>query len=301
MVNSFEVYNDGKYAIVKDIKNKRYLRIKPFLISNVIQKSFVLPESYNLHMEECFSRHYISKRKNEIVVFKIKNLDKYFARLLPHLPRSIFSFSICLIVIVFSICIAVITNYYFRSTEYFKTNIIFNMIWLIVNVLIHELGHAFICSSYKREVIEGGLKLHYGLPVIYMNTTDICMADKKSRIHTSLAGIYGNALLLIIAFIILLCLGYNPFTYKMIINLPMAFILFNAIPFLKLDGYYIFSDIININNLNKKARESIVEILRIGRITKRMLLLCCYYIANLMFMSWLLFILIKVLFQKFIT
>ena len=76
----------------------------------------------------------------------------------------------------------------FPDSEYFGISVV---IFWFLNTLValsHEISHGIVCKHYGREVKNSGIMLYFGLPVAYVDTTDIWMASSKARIFTSLAG-----------------------------------------------------------------------------------------------------------------
>lgn len=83
---------------------------------------------------------------------------------------------------------------------------------------------------------------------------------KEEKILTSLGGVYLNSL---IGLLIFMCyvLFKNDIALKLI-NISYFFVISNILPFVKLDGYYVISDLLEVSNLNKAARSSLVNLLK---------------------------------------
>ncbi len=90
--------------------------------------------------------------------------------------------------------------------------------------------------------------------MLYVDTTTIWAKPRKQRIITAGAGIVVNILIASVFTIIAATNSglISSFGWEIvIINLMMA--LFSAIPFLKMDGYYILMDLVGIPKLSHSA------------------------------------------------
>ena len=57
-----------------------------------------------------------------------------------------------------------------------------------VTLAAHELGRGLAVKNAKRTVHRAGVRLYLGLPAVYVDTTDICMAAPHDRLLTSFVG-----------------------------------------------------------------------------------------------------------------
>lgn len=123
---------------------------------------------------------------------------------------------------------------------------------LLVIILLHELGHASAAYWFGIEPQEIGFGFYFIFPVFYTNVTAIWALPVRERIVVNLAGIYFQ----LIANLPLLVLFYtgicNPVCFVLITANTIG--LLSALnPFLRFDGYWLFSDIFNIPNLHAKS------------------------------------------------
>lgn len=121
-------------------------------------------------------------------------------------------------------------------------------------VFLHELGHAIVCKYYKGNVEEIGFILIFFSPALYCDVSGIWLFEKKKqKIITLLAGIIVQ--LIIFSIMIFLYINfYNSSTWLatfILWNLLMT--ISNIIPVIKLDGYWILSNLIEIPNLYEKS------------------------------------------------
>jgi len=135
---------------------------------------------------------------------------------------------------------------------------------LIIMVLIypciklcHELGHAYMSKSWGGAVNEMGVMLIVFMPIPYVEaSSSTVFRNKYRRITVAAAGIAVE--LVLATFALLLWLNMEPslarsIIYNVMIIGGVSTLLFNGNPLLKFDGYYVFSDAIEIPNLGIRA------------------------------------------------
>jgi multidrug efflux pump subunit AcrA (membrane-fusion protein) len=120
----------------------------------------------------------------------------------------------------------------------------------------HELGHGLTLKHYGGKVEEMGLLLLYFLPGLYCNVSDAWLLKKRERMLVSLAGGFVQLFLWSWAVILWRLLSPEIFGSRVcLIVIAFAGIqtLFNFNPLIRLDGYYLLSDWLEIPNLRQKA------------------------------------------------
>jgi putative peptide zinc metalloprotease protein len=133
------------------------------------------------------------------------------------------------------------------------------VISLVIFLVIaaHEFAHGLTCKRLGGEVREMGFMLVYFQPALYCNVSDAWLFPEKSkRLWVGFAGPYFEL------FLWALCtIAWRLTDVETTINY-LAFIvmtssgiktLFNFNPLIKLDGYYLLSDWLEIPNLRKRA------------------------------------------------
>jgi multidrug resistance efflux pump len=131
----------------------------------------------------------------------------------------------------------------------------FLMVFLVITA--HEFGHGLTCKHFGGEVHELGFLLIYLQPALYCNVSDAWLFPEKSkRLWVAFAGPYFELFLWALATLV-----WRVTDVESTINY-MAFVvvatsgiktLFNFNPLIKLDGYYLLSDYLEIPNLRRKA------------------------------------------------
>ncbi len=131
--------------------------------------------------------------------------------------------------------------------------------WItFVSIVIgHEFAHGATCKHFGGKVHEMGLLLIYLQPAMYCNVSDAWLfPQKRQRLLVTLAGAWFEIFCWALA--TLLWRLTDPATVLNYLALVVATTLgikslFNLNPLIKLDGYYLLSDYLEIPNLRKKA------------------------------------------------
>ncbi|MCI0361327.1 MAG: efflux RND transporter periplasmic adaptor subunit [Planctomycetaceae bacterium] len=133
------------------------------------------------------------------------------------------------------------------------------LVWLALFVvtMLHESAHGLTCKRYGGEVHEIGFLLMYFMPCFYCNVSDAWLFREKSkRLWVTFAGGYFELFLWALAvFVWRLTVPATLVNYVAFILLSVCGVqtLFNFNPLLKLDGYYLLSDWLEIPNLRQRS------------------------------------------------
>jgi CRP-like cAMP-binding protein len=135
-----------------------------------------------------------------------------------------------------------------------------------VPVLIHEFGHAITAKHMGCEVYKGGAMFYYGMPAVFMDTTDVWMFGKRARLAVTWAGPYtGYIIGGACSIVVYLFPGLPQTTSILLLQLALSSIFistYNILPLLKLDGYYLIADALEIPRLRERSMEFIAHQLR---------------------------------------
>ncbi|MGH7409691.1 MAG: efflux RND transporter periplasmic adaptor subunit [Candidatus Methylomirabilis sp.] len=121
----------------------------------------------------------------------------------------------------------------------------------------HEFAHGLTCKRFGGEVREMGFMLLYFMPAFYCNVSDAWLFPEKSkRLWVTFAGAYFEIFLWALA--TLTWRVTDPETvlnYAALVVMATSGIktLFNLNPLIKLDGYYLLCDYLEIPNLRQRA------------------------------------------------
>lgn len=128
---------------------------------------------------------------------------------------------------------------------------IFCIIIVLFSFVFHELGHATAANYYQCKVREIGIGLYLFRPVLYTDLSYTWKLSKRKRVIVDVGGIYFQIVLMNLVFGIF-CF-YKREMVATLLLFTIIICLFNLNPFLKLDGYWILSDYLEVNNINKLA------------------------------------------------
>lgn len=127
-----------------------------------------------------------------------------------------------------------------------------------------------------------GIGLYLIFPVLYTNLGETWKLQRKKRIIINLSGIYFQLIIGVIIGFIAHIFESNLLSFVFYSNI--AIILFNVNPFIKLDGYWVITDLLNIKNLSKLSNNQIVSIflLKFNKLKNSWLII--YSITKLFFL-----------------
>lgn len=141
---------------------------------------------------------------------------------------------------------------------------IFAMGLLLVS--LHECAHGLTCKHYGGRVSETGfLLMMLCMPAFYVDVSDAWLfREKRRRVFTGLAGPMFDLAVVAIGVILLRVAVPGPLrivAFTAAVVSGMSFVM-NLNPLLKLDGYYILSDLAGIPNLRDAASRAFGGALR---------------------------------------
>jgi putative peptide zinc metalloprotease protein len=195
---------------------------------------------------------------------KLFNPDRFFDWLLPRIwflftpAFIILSASLVLIAIGITIINWTLVMHEFSGLFRFESLVLAWFVMLGV-VAFHESAHGLTCKYFGGHVREIGFMLIYFQPAFYCNVSDAWLFPKKShRMWVTFAGAYFEIFLWAMATIVWRVT--DPSTalnhFALIVTATSAFkMFFNMNPLIKLDGYYLLCDWLDIPNLRQKASD----------------------------------------------
>ncbi len=179
---------------------------------------------------------------------KVKNLGSAKFRNLIYILGFI---GICLVIQQFEV---------FKKTFlYFFTfnGLMLYFITLILVKCLHELGHAFVAKNYGCRVSAIGIAFLVFFPFLYTDTTDAWrLRNHKERLLINFAGILTELHLALIATFIWGLLpegGLKSAMFFIATTSWISSLLINVSPFMRFDGYYVFSDWLKAENLQPRS------------------------------------------------
>jgi putative peptide zinc metalloprotease protein len=131
---------------------------------------------------------------------------------------------------------------------------------------MHELGHAYAIKRFGGQVHEIGLMFLVFIPVPYVDASDsAALHNKWQRALVGAAGILVELFLAAVAMVLWANSEegvFRAFMFSVMLIGGVSTVLFNGNPLLRFDGYYVFSDILEIPNLGSRANQYLGYLLK---------------------------------------
>ena len=132
-------------------------------------------------------------------------------------------------------------------------------VWIVVYFVtgMHEFAHGLTCRHFGGKVRELGFMLIYFMPALYCDVSDAWMfPERRQRVWVTFAGGYFQLVVWGMATVVWRVVAED----TLISSIALSAILFGGVqtlinfnPLIKLDGYYMLSDYLEIPNLRAKA------------------------------------------------
>ncbi len=150
------------------------------------------------------------------------------------------------------------TVLYFNFTR--KSFLEFAQFWMLFLVLgfLHESSHGLTCKHFGGQVHSMGLMFIYLTPCFYVDVTEIWIsATKLQRLATIIAGIGIEMILCGLAMVVWVNTRtgqwLHDFAYQIVLLTGILVVAINLNPLIKLDGYYFFTELIEIPELKERS------------------------------------------------
>jgi putative peptide zinc metalloprotease protein len=131
----------------------------------------------------------------------------------------------------------------------------------IGGVKVYQIAQALTMKRHNVRITSAGLQLYYFLPLMFVETSDVWMADRRSRMAVSLSGpfsvlVLGGALALLAYPLDGTEMGAFLFkaSFVWLVNG-----VFNLLPILELDGYFLLVDYLEMPALRANALKFVRE------------------------------------------
>jgi len=128
---------------------------------------------------------------------------------------------------------------------------------LIFTKIIHEFGHAYTASYFGVRVPVMGFGLLVMMPVMYTDTSDAWkLTDNHKRMWINAAGFLAELSLAVLATLLWSFLpegALKSVAFLLATTTWIMTMVINMNPFMRWDGYYLFSDWLEVDNLQQRA------------------------------------------------
>src|SRR5438874_4667775 len=130
---------------------------------------------------------------------------------------------------------------------------------VILSAAFHECGHATACAYGGARPGAMGAGLYIVWPAFYTDVTDAYRLGKGGRLRTDLGGVYFNVVFMLATAGVYALTGYEPLL--LVIPFMHLEILHQFLPFIRLDGYYIVSDLTGVPDMFPRIRPTLASML----------------------------------------
>lgn len=138
-----------------------------------------------------------------------------------------------------------------------------------LSLFIHELGHMLTALYYNLPVPELGIMFYCFAPCGYVDISALnTLKAKWPRLNILLSGIFMNTTLLAVG-LLLYCLNLNNQVGLVLILVNVSLIIANLMFYLKLDGYYILTVLIEEPQIREKAFQYIQTLFSKTKVRKK--------------------------------
>ena len=132
--------------------------------------------------------------------------------------------------------------------------------WFLFGAMafVHETAHGLTCKHYGAKVEKMGFILMYFAPTFYCDVTQIWIyGGRWERVATVIAGIWADLMICVVATIVWWAtpvgMPTHDFAYKVMMITGSGVSLLNLNPLIKLDGYYLFSELSGEVDLKERS------------------------------------------------
>jgi len=123
---------------------------------------------------------------------------------------------------------------------------------MVLSLAFHELGHAAACRYGGVRPGTIGVGIYLIWPAFYTDLTSTYRLGRIGRLRADLGGVYFNAIVALAAAGAYLVTRFEPVLLMVVI--AQLQILDQFVPWLRLDGYYVVSDLIGVSDLFARIR-----------------------------------------------
>ena len=127
--------------------------------------------------------------------------------------------------------------------------------------VMHEFAHGLTCRYFGGKVRELGFMLIYFMPAFYCDVSDAWMfTERRQRVWVTFAGGYFQLVMWGMATVVWRFVAEDTLISSIVLSVILfsgVQTLFNFNPLIKLDGYYMLSDYLEVPNLRAKAFQAV--------------------------------------------
>jgi putative peptide zinc metalloprotease protein len=126
---------------------------------------------------------------------------------------------------------------------------------VVIATALHEIGHATAARYGGAEPGEMGVGIYIVWPAFYTDVTDAYRLGRGGRLRTDLGGMYFNGLFVLLTAGLYAVTGFEPLLILILVQ--HFLVLQQLLPFLRLDGYYILSDLVGVPDMFARIKPTL--------------------------------------------
>ena len=285
--NSIELIdNEGSMFLVKEVSTGQFWRINKSLFQilrqfgedekvNCLGKPLKRPVNLEIIQEELLSRGWLVAKENTLDLRPPKNKSPaYLYWPFTIIPAKRVNWLANRLTILFHPVCCFITFFILFSSIYwfgraYSGSLIIDgsksvafVFLMFLSVLFHELGHAAALIRYNQKSGRIGGAFYLLSPVMFTDVTNAWALPKRGRLLVNVAGMYFESVFCAIGMGILQVFGHMDYSGVLVLVWVKTF--WNINPFLRSDGYWFLSDLMNVPNLRRRSVLVWKELLKEG-------------------------------------
>ncbi|MCA1824286.1 MAG: hypothetical protein ABR520_09385 [Mycobacteriales bacterium] len=118
---------------------------------------------------------------------------------------------------------------------------------VVASAAFHETGHATACRYGGAEPGVMGAGIYFAWPAFYTDVTDAYRLGRGGRLRTDLGGVYFNLIFCLATFGAFVLTRFEPLL--LVLLFQQFEVIHQMLPFLRMDGYYVISDLTGVPDL----------------------------------------------------
>src|SRR5581483_9558749 len=142
-----------------------------------------------------------------------------------------------------------------RQTLYDPLFILLLLGLIALSAAFHECGHATACAYGGARPGGMGVGIYIVWPAFYTDVTDAYRLGKAGRLRTDLGGVYFNSIFTVATFGVYFWTRWEPLL--LVVPLQIMEMLHQFLPFIRLDGYYIVSDLTGVPDMFARIKPTL--------------------------------------------
>src|SRR5215210_4124462 len=123
----------------------------------------------------------------------------------------------------------------------------------------HEIGHATACRYGGARPGVMGVGIYVVWPAFYTDVTDAYRLGRAGRLRTDLGGVYFNAVFALVTAALYALTSFEPLL--LVVLVQNFAIMQQLLPLLRLDGYYIISDLTGVPDMLSRLRPVLTSLI----------------------------------------